>query len=156
MIWTPHVTVASVIESDHRFLLVHEQTDVGFVYNQPAGHLDPGETLIEAAVRETLEETGWHVRIDSLLAINLYNAPNGITYLRCSFSATPLSAKEHAVLDKEIVEAVWLTYDEILERQSELRSPLVLSDIDRFRQGEKYPLALLANFNIPSRSQTAP
>lgn len=150
MIWTPHVTVATVIAKEDRFLLVHENTDVGQVYNQPAGHLDPNETLIEAAVRETREETGWHVKIEALLAINLYNAPNGLTYLRSSFVATPLEPIANAVLDKEIIEAVWLTYEEILQRKAQLRSPLVLSDIDCFRRGETYPLELLTHFNVHS------
>ena len=148
MIWTPHVTVATVIAKDDRFLLVHEHTDVGQVYNQPAGHLDPNETLVEAAVRETREETGWNVRITGLLAINLYNAPNGLTYLRTSFAAAPLGPIANAKLDEEIIEAVWLTYDEIVRRKMQLRSPLVLSDIDRFRAGETYPLELLAHFNV--------
>jgi 8-oxo-dGTP pyrophosphatase MutT (NUDIX family) len=148
MIWTAHVTVASVVARDNRFLLVHETTDVGVVFNQPAGHLDPNETLIEAAIRETQEETGWRVAVDRLLGVSLYNAPNGLTYLRTSFSARPLEQIEGAILDKEILEAVWLTYEEILERRAQLRSPLVLSDIDRFRSGVSYPLELLANFNI--------
>jgi ADP-ribose pyrophosphatase YjhB (NUDIX family) len=152
MIWTPHVTVATVIAKEDRFLLVHENTDVGQVYNQPAGHLDPNETLIQAAERETREETGWHVRIDRLLAVNLYNAPNGLTYLRTSFSATPLTQIADATLDKEIIEAVWLTYDDIVQRKAQLRSPLVLSDIERFRSGKSFPLEILTNFNIDSRA----
>ncbi len=96
MIWTPHVTVATVVEKNGRFLLVHEQTDVGIVYNQPAGHVDPNETLIEAAIRETIEETGWKVDIQNVLALNLYNAPNGITYLRTTFAATPIEKIEGA------------------------------------------------------------
>lgn len=153
MIWTPHATVATVIAKGDRFLLVHENTDAGQVYNQPAGHLDPNETLIEAAVRETREETGWHVEIKALLAISLYKAPNGRTYLRTSFVATPLEPIANAALDKEIIEAVWLTYDEILQRKMQLRSPLVLSDIDRFRRGETYPLELLGHFNVHSPAQ---
>lgn len=148
MIWTPHVTVATVVVRDGRYLLVHEHTDVGLVYNQPAGHLDPGETLIAAAVRETREETGWNVAVERLLGVSLYNAPNGLTYLRTSFAATPLEPIPGARLDKEIVAAVWLSHEEILQRRSELRSPLVLSDIERFRSGISYPLELLANFNI--------
>lgn len=150
MIWTPHVTVATVVAKGSKFLLVHENTDVGQVYNQPAGHLDPNETLIQAAVRETREETGWNVKIDKLLGVSLYNAPNGLTYLRTSFSATPLEQLPDATLDKEIIEAIWLTYDEILQRKAQLRSPLVLADIERFRSGGSYPLELLANFNVDS------
>lgn len=150
MIWTPHVTVATVVEKDGRFLLVHEKTDVGVVFNQPAGHVDPNETLIEAAIRETKEETGWKVEIRNILALNLYNAPNGVTYLRTSFSAIPIGSIAGAQLDKEILEAVWLTYDEIIALQTQLRSPMVLSDIERYRRGENYPLELLAHFNIHS------
>lgn len=153
MIWAPRVTVATVIVKEDRFLLVHENTDMGQVYNQPAGHLDPNETLIEAAVRETREETGWHVEIEALLALSLYNAPNGLTYLRTSFIATPIEPIVNATLDDEIIEAVWLTYEEILQRKAQLRSPLVLADIEHFRRGETYPLALLADFNVHSATQ---
>ncbi len=151
MIWTPHVTVATVVAKEGRFLLVHEHTDVGVVYNQPAGHLDPSETLIEAAIRETREETGWLVRVSHVLAVSLYDAPNGLTYLRTSFAAEAVEPIANAQLDKEIIEAVWLTYDEILERKAHLRSPMVLSDIERYREGHFYPLELLANFNIRQR-----
>lgn len=148
MIWTAHVTVATVVEKDNRFLLVHESTDVGIVYNQPAGHLDPGETLVEAAIRETQEETGWTVSVNRILGISLYNAPNGLTYLRTTFAAHAVEEIPNATLDKEILEAVWLTYEEILQRRPQLRSPMVLADIERYRRGISYPLELLANFNI--------
>src|SRR5690554_476316 len=92
MNWHAHVTVATVIEDNGRFLLVEEQQRGRLVLNQPAGHLEPGETLIEAAVRETLEETGWTVEVLGLVGVGLYTAPsNGVTYYRTTFFGRPLS-----------------------------------------------------------------
>ncbi len=146
-LWYPHVTVATVVERDGRFLLVHEQTDQGLVYNQPAGHLEADESFIEAAVRETLEETRWQVQITHLLAISRYLAPgNGVTYVRLSFAGRPLREDASRTLDPDIQAAVWLTYEEIVARRGQLRSPLVLQDIDRYRSAVRYPLELLRDF----------
>lgn len=144
MQWAPHVTVATVVEQEGKFLLVHEQSDGLHVYNQPAGHWEEHETLLDAARRETLEETGWVVELTHVLGISHYISPvNGFTYLRVTFVAKPLHPIEDAKLDVEILEAVWLSYDEILARQGHLRSPLVLNDIHRFQQGERFPLSLI-------------
>ncbi len=86
MTWAPHVTVATIIERDNRYLMVYEESDGKKVYNQPAGHLDPDETLADAAIRETLEETGWSIKLTGVVGVNLYTAPsNGITYFRTTF-----------------------------------------------------------------------
>jgi 8-oxo-dGTP pyrophosphatase MutT (NUDIX family) len=144
MPWPPHVTVATIVERDGRFLLVHEEAEGKQVYNQPAGHLEPNESLIEAAIRETFEETGWRVKPTALLGINLYQAPsNGVTYLRTSFIAEPVIFDREAKLDKEIIEAVWLTYEEILARRDQLRSPMTLQVIEDYRAGKHFPLAVL-------------
>lgn len=145
MTWAPHVTVATIVERDGRFLMVYEEADGERVYNQPAGHLDPNETLIEAAVRETLEETGWTVKPTALLGISLYEAPsNGITYLRTSFIADAVSFDNEYELDTGIIEAVWLSYEEIVARSDQLRSPMTLQVIEEYRTGKHFPLSVLS------------
>ena len=141
MTWEPHVTVATIIERDDRFLMVYEEADGKDVYNQPAGHLDPDETLMEAAIRETLEETGWTVKLTGVVGVNLYTAPsNGITYCRTTVIAEPVSHDVSRKLDTGIIEAVWLTYNELLERKDQLRSPMTLQIIDEYRAGRRFPL----------------
>jgi 8-oxo-dGTP pyrophosphatase MutT (NUDIX family) len=141
MTWEPHVTVATIIERDDRFLMVYEEADGKDVYNQPAGHLDPDETLMEAAIRETLEETGWTVKLTGVVGVNLYTAPsNGITYCRTTFIAEPVSHDVSRKLDTGIIDAVWLTYNELLERKDQLRSPMTLQIIDEYRAGRRFPL----------------
>jgi len=144
MSWTPHVTVATIIEHDGRFLFVYEEADGKQVYNQPAGHLDPDETLCEAALRETLEETGWTVKLTGVVGVNLYTAPsNGITYMRTTFIAEPISHDPNRPLDTGIISAVWLTYDELLARKDQLRSPMTLEIIDDYRSGRRFPLEVV-------------
>ncbi len=144
MTWAPHVTVATIIERDQKFLMVYEEADGKKVYNQPAGHLDPNETLQQAAIRETLEETGWTVKLTGVVGINLYVAPsNGVTYLRTTFIAEAISQDTERMLDTGIIEAVWLTYDEILARKEELRSPMTLQIIEDYRLGKNFPLSVI-------------
>ena len=149
MEWAPHVTVATIVERDNRFLLVYENSDGDKVYNQPAGHLDPNETLLEAAVRETREETGWIVEPTHVLGVSQYLSPlNGLTYLRTTFIARAIAPLVDAVLDTDIIEAVWLTYEEILARRDQLRSPLVLRDIEQYLAGVRYPLSLVYSCGV--------
>lgn len=144
MTWAPHVTVATVVERDGRFLFVYEEADGRQVYNQPAGHLEPNETLVEAAVRETLEETRWRVRPTALLGIGLYTAPaNGITYLRHTFAAEALEERADLPLDDGIIEPRWLTREELLAHRDQWRSPMVLEAVDDYLSGRRYPLELL-------------
>ena len=144
MNWAPHVTVATIVERDGRFLLGYEEADGKQVYNQPAGHLDPNETLQEAAIRETLEETAWHVTLTGVVGVNLYEAPsNGVTYLRTTFIAEALNQDTERSLDTGIIEAVWLTYEEILERRTQLRSPMTLQIIDEYRAGRRFPMDVI-------------
>ncbi|KZX53396.1 NUDIX hydrolase [Halioglobus sp. HI00S01] len=140
--WPPHVTVATVVEQDGRFLMVEEQDDLagGLVFNQPAGHVDPGEKLLAAALRETLEETGWEVELTSVIGVSFATAPNGITYYRTSFAARPVRALENAVIDPDIHRVHWLSYEELLANSARMRSPLVLPTIERYRKGHLYPL----------------
>ena len=143
MTFTPHITVASIVEQNGRFLFVRERTSRGIVINQPAGHLDPDETLEQAAVREALEETGWHIEPFAVTGLYLYLAPNGITYQRLCFAARALGAKENAQLDKEIIEPLWLTEQELLAEQEQWRSPLVIQCLQDYLHGPRYPLDML-------------
>ena len=144
MTWAPHVTVATIVVRDNKFLMVYEEADGQQVYNQPAGHLDPDETLQEAALRETLEETGWEVKLTGVVGVNLYTAPsNGITYCRTTFIAEAVAQDASRPLDTGIIEAVWLTYDEILARKAALRSPMTLQIIDDYLAGRRFPLSVV-------------
>ena len=140
----PAVTVASVVERDGRFLLVEEETRSGLKLNQPAGHLEPGESLVAAAVREAVEETGWRVQPTALIGIYRWEAPEtGATFVRFSFVAEPRDHDAARPLDNGIARALWLTYDEVAARRADHRSPLVLRCIDDYRTGVRWPLALL-------------
>jgi 8-oxo-dGTP pyrophosphatase MutT (NUDIX family) len=143
--WIPHVTVATVVVQAGRYLLVEERDKSSgeMVFNQPAGHLEQGETLAAAALRETLEETGWQVDLTGILGIALYTAPaNGITYMRTTFLARPLSEREGVQLDPDITAVHWLDYEAIAAKSARMRSPLVLASIEQHRRGICYPLDL--------------
>ena len=144
----PRVTVASVIEQDGRFLVVEERPENGgLVINQPAGHLEQGETLLEAAARETFEETGWRFTPEFLVGVYLWAHPNGqISYLRVCFGGSVHGHEPDSPLDEGIERAVWLSRDELQANSGRLRSPLVLGVIDDYLAGERYPLSLLKSF----------
>ena len=136
----PAVTVASIVERDGRFLMVEEETRTGMRLNQPAGHLEPGESLPAGAARETLEESGWHVEPVALIGIYRWEAADtGATFVRFSFAAAPRVHDVARPLDAGIHRALWLTYDEIVARRAEHRSPLVLRCLDDYRAGQRLP-----------------
>jgi len=146
MNWYPHVTVATIVENDGRYLMVEEIKNGQKVFNQPAGHLEDNETLLEAAVRETLEETQWLVEITGVLGFTLYTSPaNHTTYFRCSFKGRPVRKDESHPLDTDIERAVWMTREEIEANEKLLRSDMVLNDIHRYEHGELYPLSILSH-----------
>ena len=141
MIWKPHVTVAAIIERDGKFLLVEEQADDGFVLNQPAGHLDEAESLMQAVMRETLEETGWHFLPQALLGAYLWqNQRTQITYLRFAFTGIVQSHEPQRALDNGILRAVWMAPEEIRQSQPRHRSPQVQHCVDDFLTSRRYPL----------------
>ncbi len=140
----PAVTVATVVERDGRYLLVEEHTRAGVRLNQPAGHLESGETLAAAATRETLEETGWHVEPTALVGVYRWTArETGATFVRFSFAGAAHAHEPARPLDTGIVRAVWMTYDEIVAARALHRSPLVLRCIDDYRAGTRLPLGVV-------------
>lgn len=144
--WQPHITVATVVRQADRYLLVEERDkrSGALVFNQPAGHLEPGETLFEAALRETREETGWEIKLRGLLGVALYTAPgNGVTYYRNTFLGDPLHAIAGAGIDPDIHRVHWLDYEEIRANSARMRSPLVIAAIELERGGRVYPLDLI-------------
>ena len=139
-VWKPSVTVAAVIERDGKFLLIQERISGRLVLNQPAGHLDPGESLAAACRREAMEETAHHFEPTSLVGIYRWrDARKDFTFLRFAFRGK-VGAAENRPLDKEIVGVQWLTPDEIRQRRAEHRSPLVQKCIDDFLAGRSFPL----------------
>ena len=140
----PHLTVATVIERDGRYLLVEESPHGEPVYNQPAGHLEGGETLAEGAIREALEETGYRVRPTHLLGIYVWTSPkNGASYYRIAFAGELLEKVEGYAIDKDIDAVHWLTLDELRTRRAMLRSPLVLRCVEDHAAGRRFPLDLV-------------
>ena len=144
MVWIPHVTVAAVVERDGRFLLVEEETDDGIRFNQPAGHLECGESLSEAVVRETLEETGWEVAPTALVGIYQWKSPrDGRHFLRVALAAEPVQHHAGRRLDEGIVRALWLAPAELQALAPRHRSPLVWRCVADHLGGSRHPLDLV-------------
>lgn len=143
-IWRPHVVVAAVIEEDGRFLLVEEHTEAGLRFNQPAGHLEAGETLIDAVRREVFEETAHHFEPEALLGVYRWQAPaREQTYLRFAFVGLVTGYDPTSPLDKGVLRAVWMTPEEIRGVSARHRSPLVARCIEDYLSGRRYPLELI-------------
>ena len=141
MQWHPHTTVATVIEQDGRFLMVEEIVEGRTLYNQPAGHLEAGESLAEAALRETLEETAWEVRLQAVLGIyQNTSTETGICYIRTCYIANPVRHRAQQPLDAGIVRAIWMSREDILACGDQLRSPMVLRAVDDYLAGQRFPL----------------
>jgi ADP-ribose pyrophosphatase len=145
--WIPRVTVATIVEKDGRFLMVEEKVHGELKINQPAGHLEVGETLPEAAVRETLEETAWQIKVDYLVEFSQWTSESGNHYLRACFAGTAIQLIPDQVLDDGILRAVWLTRDEVAARREQLRSPLVLHHIDHYINGKQTSLDIFSYYD---------
>ena len=151
MTWKPHVTVAAIIERDQRFLMVEEHTEQGRRFNQPAGHLESGESLLDAVTREVQEETGWHFAPETLIAVQLWRKTSDHpTFLRFCFAGQLLKHDEQRALDPDIIATHWLSRAQLASNPEDLRSPLVLRSIDEYLSGQRYPLALLHTFLDPA------
>ena len=147
MVWKPNVTVAAVVQRDGKFLLVEEETDAGLAFDQPAGHLESGESLVAAVVREALEETAYHFQPTHLVGIYSWRHPTkDLTYLRFAFGGELRGWEAGRKLDDGIVAARWLTRDEVEATQARHRSPLVLRCIEDMLAGKAYPLDLLVHY----------
>lgn len=147
----PEITIAAVIEKDNRFLLVEEETEYGILLNQPAGHLEEDESLVEAVVRETLEETACELIPEALIGVYLlqYNLKNNekVSFLRFTFTGV-IGLKQDRPLDPDILRTVWMTYEEIAACPERHRSCLVLKSIDDYRKGQRMPLTVLSTFFV--------
>lgn len=146
MIWKPNVTVAAVIEKDGKFLLVEEETADGLRFNQPAGHLEDGETLLEGVRREAWEETAHRFEPNSLLGVYHWKHPGkDITYLRFAFLGDIISHDPDQPLDDGILRTVWMTADEIRATRDRHRSPQVLKCVEHYLAGQRFPLSVLTH-----------
>ena len=147
MQWKPNVTVAAIIHHDDKFLLVEEDADNHIVYNQPAGHLENNETLIEAIKREVLEETAREFIPESIVGLYLYPNPHvDIVYLRVCFQGVCGRHFPDRSLDEGIIQTVWMSRAALEQNQDKLRSPMVLNCIDDYLNGNKYPLDILHHY----------
>jgi ADP-ribose pyrophosphatase YjhB (NUDIX family) len=141
-----HLTVATVVERDSKFLMVRETIDGEQVINQPAGHVEPGEDVMAAALRETMEETGWEVAITGFLGFsNAMSPTTGITYYRLAFIAEALNFNADAEIDNDIDSAEWMTLDEIKDPTNKPRSEMVHQAIDDFISGRVFSLEMFRN-----------
>lgn len=139
-IWTPHATTACIVEQDNAYLMVEEISHGQQVFNQPAGHVDKGESILAAAARETLEETAWEIELTGFVGLYVYTAPqNGVCYHRYCFSGKAIRDTKRP-LDEDIVQAHWLSFEEILSLETKLRSPLVLKCLQDYRSRPLLPL----------------
>jgi len=145
----PDITVAAIVERDGLFLLVEEHIGPKLVLNQPAGHLEDDETLVDAVIRETLEESAWHFAPQALVGVYLWKQPeSGRTFLRFAVTGMVTHHEPQRKLDHGIERAVWLSRDQIIAKTPRLRSPLVLRCIDDYLRGARFPLEVLQHISL--------
>lgn len=146
--WIPHVTVATIVEKEHKFLMVEEDLHGNKLLNQPAGHLDKGETLVQASIRETQEESGWLVEITHMVELAQWTSPNSDThFLRACFAGKAIKHFPNQPLDDGIIRALWMSRDEVKENFHRLRSPLVLDHIDHYIAGKQFDLNFFSYYD---------
>ena len=149
MRWNPEVTVAAIVEVDGRFLMVEERVSGALVLNQPAGHLEDRESLIEAVVRETREETAWRFHPEAFVGVYLWRSPvTERSFLRFAFCGSVDDHQPRLPLDIGIIRSVWMTHDQLLAQPSRLRSPLVLRCVEDYRSGARRPLDSVATLGL--------
>jgi 8-oxo-dGTP pyrophosphatase MutT (NUDIX family) len=154
--WNPDVTVAAVVQREGRFLVVEERIDGRLVLNQPAGHLEDGETLLEAVIRETREETAWRLHPDALVGVYLWRNPvNARSFLRFAFCGSVDDHRPEQALDTGIQRALWLSHEQLRVQPARLRSPLVLRCLEDYLLGKRQPLQTVATLGLESATQVA-
>lgn len=145
-----HLTVATIVEKEGKFLFVEENVGGALVINQPAGHVENGESITAAAIRETFEETGWQVEPTSLISFYRWTNPvHGESYFRASFAANALEHNAEHVLDSGILRTLWLSFDELQSQAERTRSPLVIRCVQDYLNNISFPLDILVD--IPTR-----
>ena len=150
MPFRPDVTVAAIVQLDGRFLMVEERAARRIVFNQPAGHLERNEDLIQAVIRETLEETGYLLAPQAVTGVYLWPHPGADrTFLRVAFCGNASGPDPARRLDRCIVRVRWMTREQLAARPNALRSPLVLRCIDDYLSGARHPLSLLSSLIVP-------
>lgn len=157
MSFRPEITVAALARRGDQFLIVEERASGRIVFNQPAGHLEDGESLAEAVIRETLEETAWVVEPEAVTGVYLWRNPaNGKAFLRVAFAVRCLQRDPDRALDDGILQALWMSPAQLRSARAKLRSPLVMSCIDDYLAGRRYPLDMLrALHQLPPTSIAA-
>lgn len=142
--WQPDTTVATIVVRDGKLLMVEEHAEGRLVLNQPAGHLEPNESLLDAAVRETLEESAWTVRPSHFIGAYQWTAQTGSQYLRFAFAAEPVAHDPTLALDEGIVRAIWMSPEELQQAQGRHRSPLVWQVVADYLAGRRFPLSAVS------------
>ncbi|MGB5209192.1 MAG: NUDIX hydrolase [Gammaproteobacteria bacterium] len=156
MSFRPEITVAALTQRGDRFLMVEERASGRIVFNQPAGHLEDGESLAEAVIRETLEETAWRVEPEAVTGVYLWRNPsNGKAFLRVGFAVRCLEHDPDQMLDDGILRAMWISPGELRATPGKLRSPLVMSCIHDYLAGRRYPLDMLRALHLNPPSDVA-
>jgi len=156
MPFRPDVTVAAIVEREGRFLVVEERAARRIVFNQPAGHIERGESLLEAVVRETLEETAYAFTPEAVTGIYLWRHPEiDRTFLRIAFAGSVTGPDTTRRLDRCILRTAWMTRSQLAGRPHALRSPLVLRCVDDFLAGTRHPLSLLATLGMDTAAGRA-
>jgi 8-oxo-dGTP pyrophosphatase MutT (NUDIX family) len=147
----PDITVAAVTENEGRFLLVEERINRRLVFNQPAGHVERGESLVTAVIREVREETAWLFKPEALIGIYLWNNPaSGLATMRFAFFGSVADHDAAQPLDRGIVRTHWLSRSDLLEREPRLRSPLVMRCVEDYLGGHRQPLETVADLDLHS------